>query len=379
MDFSLSDQQQAIRDLARQIFADRVTHQRLRELEKRSEWFDGDLWDELAKANLTALLLPEEVGGSGCGILEACLVLEEMGRHVAPVPLLPTLLLGGAPLAEFGTADQRKRFLTPVAEGGAVVTAALEEAGCEDPTRPRTRAVKDGAGWRLEGQKVCVPAADRARCILVPARCGGSAVGVFVVEPNARGVALEPQITTNREPHARLTLDGAAVSADAVLGEAGDGARIARWIADRALVGLCAIQLGVAEEALRRTAEYTGQRKQFGRPIATFQGVAMRAADAYIDVECMRSTLTQAAWRVSAGLPSGPEIAAARWWACRGCRRVVHTAQHLHGGIGSDIDYPIHRFFLWSKQIELALGGASHHLARLGSMLAGGTGSARQR
>jgi alkylation response protein AidB-like acyl-CoA dehydrogenase len=379
MDFSFSEEQEAVRDLARQIFADHATHQRLRELEQGSEWFDVDLWKELAKANLTALPLPEEVGGSGCGILEACLVLEEMGRHVAPVPLFPTLLLGGAPLAEFGSAEQRKRFLTPVAEDAAVVTAALEETGCEDPARPRTRAVKDGAGWRLEGEKVCVPAAHLARCILVPARLDDSAVGVFLVEPHAPGLALERQKTTNREPRARLTLDGAEVSADAVLRGPGGGAGVVRWIADRALVGLCAVQLGVAEEALRRSAEYTAQRKQFGRPIATFQGVAMRAADAYIDVECMRSTLYQAAWRVSAGLPSGPEIAAARWWACRGGRRVAHTAQHLHAGIGSDIDYPIHRFFLWSKQIELTLGSASHHLARLGAMLASGAGSARPR
>ena len=369
MDFSFSDEQEAIRGLARQIFADRATHERLTELEKSSEWFDSDLWRDLAKANLTALPLPEEVGGSGCGILEICLVLEEMGRHVAPVPLFPTLLLGGAPLAEFGTAAQRKRWLTPVAESGAVVTAALIEAGSGDPARPRTLAVKDGSRWRLEGEKLCVPAAHLAQCILVPARTDGSAVGVFLVEPDASGVALERQITTNREPHGRLTLDGAGVSADAVLGEPGDGAGVVRWIEDRALVGLCAIQVGVAEEALRRSADYTSQRKQFKRPVATFQGVAMRAADAYIDVDCMRSTLCQAAWRVSAGLPARREISAAKWWACRGGQRVAHTAQHLHGGIGSDIDYPIHRFFLWSKQIELTLGGASHHLARLGAML----------
>jgi alkylation response protein AidB-like acyl-CoA dehydrogenase len=268
--------------------------------------------------------------------------------------------------------SRNERWLAPIAESAGVVTAALEEAGCADPARPRTSAVKDGSQWRLEGEKVCVPAAHLAHGIAVPARTGEGAVGVFLVEPGASGIELERQITTNREPHGRLVLDGAVVAADAVLGDPGKGARVVDWIEERALVGLCAIQLGVAEEALRRTAEYTGQRKQFGRPIATFQGVAMRAADAYIDVECMRSTLHQAAWRVSAGLPAGPEIAAAKWWSCRGGQRVVHTAQHLHAGIGSDIDFPIHRFFLWSKQLELTLGGASRHLTRLGAMLAAG-------
>jgi alkylation response protein AidB-like acyl-CoA dehydrogenase len=157
-----------------------------------------------------------------------------------------------------------------------------------------------------------------------------------------------------------------------VLADPARGAEIVEWIMDRALVGLCAIQLGVAEEALRRTAEYTRTRKQFGRPIASFQGVALRAADAYIDLEAMRSTLLQAAWRVAEDLPARPEVAAAKWWACRGGQRVVHTAQHLHGGIGADIDYPIHRFFLWSKQLDVTLGGATRQLARLGAMLVEG-------
>ena len=187
--------------------------------------------------------------------------------------------------------------------------------------------------------------------------------------PAARASALERELATNREPQARLTLDGAKLSEDAVLGDPSGGAEIVEWLLDRALVGLCAIQLGVAEEALRRTAEYTRTRRQFGRPIASFQGVALRAADAYIDLEAMRSTLLQAAWRVAEGLPARAEVAAAKWWACRGGQRVVHTAQHLHGGIGADVDYPIHRFFLWSKQLDVTLGGASRQLARLGALL----------
>jgi alkylation response protein AidB-like acyl-CoA dehydrogenase len=141
------------------------------------------------------------------------------------------------------------------------------------------------------------------------------------------------------------------------------------WLLVRARVALCAVQLGVAHEALRRTAEYTTERKQFARPIGSFQAVAMRAADAFIDIECMRATLTLAAWRLSQGLPAEAEASAAKWWACRGGQRVVHTAQHLHAGIGSDSDYPIHRFYLWSKQLELSLGGASRQLEILGDLV----------
>lgn len=377
MDFTFSEEQQAIRDLARQILSQRTSDDRSKELDFGSSWFDAELWKELAEANLTALCLPEAAGGSGFGILEACLVLEEVGRHLAHVPLLPTLLLGGAPIAEFGTTEQRKRWLDPVAGSGAVITAALEEAAPDGAWKPRTRAEKDGPNWRLEGEKVCVPAAELAGCILLPARTHSGEVGVFLLDPSAPGVTLERQITTNREPHGRLVLEGAAVPGEAMLGDLANGASILEWIVERALLGLCATQVGVAEEALRRTAEYTGERKQFDRPLAAFQGVAMRAADAFIDVECMRATLYQAAWRVSAGLPAAREIAVAKWWACRGGQRVVHTAQHLHGGIGSDVDYPIHRFFLWAKQLELALGGASHHLSRLGEMIVADVGRAQ--
>jgi alkylation response protein AidB-like acyl-CoA dehydrogenase len=368
VDFSLSSEQETVRDLARKIFSERCSDERTRQLERSGVWYDEELWAELVKANLAGLALPEDVGGSGFGMLEVALVLQEAGRSLAPVPWFASLVLGGLPLARFGSEAQRQRWLVPAAGEGLVLTAALVETGSADPARPRVSARPDGKGWRLDGVKECVPAGLRAGLLLVPAATPDG-VGVFLVEPGGAGVALEREIATNREPQARLTLDGAKLPDGAVLGDPSGGAEIVEWLLDRALVGLCAIQLGVAEEALRRTAEYTRTRKQFGRPIASFQGVTLRAADAYIDLEAMRSTLLHAAWRVAEGLPARAEVAAAKWWACRGGQRVVHTAQHLHGGIGADVDYPIHRFFLWSKQLDLTLGGASRQLARLGALL----------
>ncbi len=371
MDFSFNEEQQALAALAGRIFADRAGHERLRELEAAGEGFDRELWAELARAHLLGAALPEEVGGSGLGLLELCLLLEELGRHLAPVPLFPALVLGALPLAEFGSAEQRGRFLPALVRGELVLSAALQETGGVAPERPRTAARRAGADWLLDGEKVCVAAAPEAGRVLVPARTGEGAVGVFLVDPRAPGVSLETQRATNREPLSRLTLSGVRVPGSDVLGDPALGAAVVQWTLERALVGLCAVQVGVAEEALRRTAEYTGSRRQFGRPIASFQGVALRAADAYIDVEAMRSTLWQAAWRLAEGLPAEREVRAAKWWACRGGQRVAHTAQHLHAGIGSDVDYPIHRYFLWAKQIELTLGAASPQLARLGALLVG--------
>ena len=281
--------------------------------------------------------------------------------------------IGALPIAEFGSESQKNRWLSAVISGEIFLSAALTEVAAFDPAQPRVTATRDGAGWRLQGEKICVPAGHLAERILVPARTGDDALGVFLLDPASTGVSRERQQTTSREAQVRLVLDGARADADDVLGDPQGGASIVRWIEARALVALCALQLGVAQEALRRTAEYTGIRKQFGRAIGAFQGVSLRAADAYIDVEAMRSTLWQAAWRLDSGLPAAVEVAVAKWWASRGGQRVVHTAQHLHGGIGADIDYPIHRYFLWSKQLDLTLGGAAPQLARLGRLVALGS------
>jgi alkylation response protein AidB-like acyl-CoA dehydrogenase len=378
MDFSLTDEQEALRELARKILADRCSAERMGALESGSEsgscgWYDRGLWSELCRANLPAIALPEEVGGAGLGMLEVALVLEEVGRHLAPAPLFATIVLGGMPIAAFGTSAQRERWLAPVAASEAVLTAALEEPTGFDPALPRTTARRDGAGWRLDGEKTCVEAAPLASGVLVPARTDEGRVGVFLVEPGAAGVALERQISTRREPLSRLLLTGARVGADSLLGALDgprSGAEVVEWIRERALLGLAAIQLGVAEAAMHQTADYVTQRKQFGRPIGSFQSAQHRLADAWIDVECMRSVVLEAAWRIASGLPAALHVRAAKWWACLAGDRVTHTAQHLHGGIGADVDYPIHRHFLWSQHVLATLGGPRQQLEELGRLLA---------
>src|SRR5262245_40414446 len=370
MDFSLTDEQEALRELARKIFADRTGHERMKALEA-GDWYDAELWKELCRANLPAIALPEEVGGAGLGMVEAALVLEELGRHLAPAPLLATIL-AGLPIAAFGTKEQRERWLAPVAASDAVLTLALEEAAGFDPALPRATARRDGSAWRLDGEKTCVSAAKLASAILVPARIGDGRVGVFLVEPAAAGVSLERQLSPHREPLSRLTLAGARAGADALLGAPERGAEIVEWVRERAFVGLAAVALGVAEAAMRRTADYVITREQFGRPIASFQSAQHRLADAYIDVECVRSVVLEAAWRLAAGLPAGLQARAAKWWGAVACDRVTHSAQHLHGGTGADVDYPIHRHFLWSQHLLITLGGPRQQLEDLGRRVAEG-------
>jgi alkylation response protein AidB-like acyl-CoA dehydrogenase len=285
------------------------------------------------------------------------------------VPLLETSVLGALPLAEFGSPAQQEAWLPRIARGEAILTTALVEPHRE-PADPGTRARRDGSGFRLSGQKLCVPAGPIADAILVPAALEGGGVGVFLVEAGAAGVAQQPLVTTSRQPESLLELRDAAVGPDALVGAPGRGAEVVAWIELRATAALCALAVGVCSEALRLTAEYTKTRKQFDQPIATFQAVGQRAADAFIDTEAVRLTALQAAWRIDAGLPAEAAVAAAKYWAAVGGSRVVRAAQHLHGGVGVDREYPLHRFYLYARQLELTLGGATQQLRRLGRQIA---------
>lgn len=370
MDFAFTEEQEALRTLARTIFTDHCAHEQLRAVEATPEWCHRGLWAELAKADLLGIALPEDVGGSGLRFLDLCILLEEQGRAVAPVPLWATLVLGALPIDLFGSEGQRRRWLPGVAGGETILSAALVENGWDDPSVIRTTARRDGSAWRLDGSKTCVPAAHLAARILVSARSGDAAAGVFLVDPQAAGVRLSRDTATNGEPQFELELDGVAVGADDVLGDPQGGGAIVDWTAQRGLAALCAINAGVADAALRMTAQYLTTRKQFAKPLATFQAVAQRAADAFIQVEGMRWTTWQAVWRLTQGAPARDELAVAKFWSGEGGHFTTYAAQHLHGGMGLDLDYPVHRYFLWSKAIELAFGTPTQHLARLGAALA---------
>jgi alkylation response protein AidB-like acyl-CoA dehydrogenase len=373
MDFTFTEEQQAVSELAGRILSERLPTERVGEIERDPDgrWFAEDVWHELAKAELLGLCLPEAVGGSGYGILEACLLLEQQGRAVAPLPLLATLVYGALPIARFGTDAQQQAWLPGVVAGDVILTAALHETGSYGvPDVPATVATSHGDGWRLDGEKQFVPAAHLAARMLVPARTGENATAVFIVDPHASGVTMERTVVTTGEPQWLVTLAGVEVGAADVLGSPHDGTEIVTWIVDHALAGLCATAAGVCGRAVEITAAYVSEREQFGAKIGTFQAVSQRAADAWIDAEAIRLTAWQAAWRLSAGLPAAEALATAKFWVADGGQRVVHAAQHLHGGIGVDTDYPIHRYFRWAKELELTLGGATVSLLRLGAMLA---------
>jgi len=370
MDFSFSEEQRELQNLAKQILEGELSIERLKEIDASSEHFDRALWAKLADAGLLGVAVPEAHGGLGYGFLEAALVLEQVGRTVAPVPYLAAVVLGGLPIVRFGTEAQQAALLPGLVSGASIPTAALVEFDAE-PLAPRTTARRDAGGWVLDGVKDCVPAGTVADTVLVPASGEDGGVVLALVDTAAAGVTIERQDTTNFDPEARLTLSGVRVDDGDVLGAPDEGAANLAWIVEHATAAQCALAIGVCEEALRMTAEYTKTREQFDRVIATFQAVGQRAADAYIDTEAVRLTAWQAIWRLSEDLPATSEVAVAKFWAAEGGQRVVHAAQHLHGGMGVDKDYPLHRYFLLAKKLELTLGGATPQLLKLGRILAG--------
>ena len=365
MDFSYSEDQQALRELARKLLEERATHERQKAVKATPERIDRELWRELAKANLLGVAIGERFGGTGTGLTELAIVLEEIGRTVAPVPIYPTLVLGALPIAAFGSEALRAKWMPRVAAGEAILAHAI----VDDRPSDEVRARREGDAFVLSGQRSLVQAAHVADAILVPAQLEG-ATTLFLVDPRAPGVRLERVETTDEQLRPHLHADCVRTSAADVVGAPGQGEAILAWLAQRATLALCAMQVGVAERALEITARYTTERIQFDRPIGSFQAVHTRAGDAFVDVQAMRLTLLRALHLLEQGEDATDNLIIAKYWAAEGGARVTYAAQHLHGGIGVDIDYPIHRYYLWARQIGLHLGSGSEQLAILGARLA---------
>jgi len=420
VDFTLTDEQDAIAGLADTILGEQCTPAALRALEAGAEPLAANAWKALAAADLLGLAVPAAHGGSGLGLVEAALVAQKVGRHVAPVPYwtstaaalavarwgdeaqrarwLPGAADGSAPLAvaawgpaetsrSDGTPAVRAARPTPRASTTTTTTATSSSAanGAEVPDGSGARPVAGEGGWALHGTVRPVPWAGQAAALVLAAEADDGP-GLFLVDLAGAGVTRTDETTLNHEPAQTVVLDGAPAER---LGAPGDDA--AAWSARRTRTLMVATVLGVCEGALALTAAYVSERQQFGTPIGTFQAVAHRCADAYVDTEAIRLTTLQALWRLThaaggdshdAGgdneedtVEADDAVAVAAFWATDGGHRVVHAAQHLHGGIGLDVDYPVHRYFRWEKVLEALLGGPRVALSRLGSSLAAGTGS----
>lgn len=356
MDFALTEDLQAVADLADRVLGEHGDPSHLRAVEAAGG-HDDRAWQALVDTGLLGVAVPEAHGGAGMGWLAAHLLAESAGRHVAHVPLVE-VVTAATVLAAAGDPSQ---LLPSVVAGTTLPVLAVQDVGASawDPV-----TVLDGGGEdaRVTGTKVVVPWAARADHLLVTAtpREGGAPRLALVSAGDAQ---VEGQHLSTDVPHATVELAHAPAR---VLGDD----RTVAWALDIAVSALASHQAGMLDAAVGLAARYTSDREQFGRPIATFQAVSQRVAGAFVDAECARLAALQAAWRLDEGLPATDEVAIAKWWAAEAGHRVLHAAQHVHGGVGVDREYPLHRYLLRTKQVEFALGSAADQLGRLGASLA---------
>ncbi|MFF0079821.1 acyl-CoA dehydrogenase family protein [Streptomyces canus] len=375
MDFTFSEEQQAAAEAARGVFADvapdAVPSPALTTGAVADE-FDRALWARLADADLLSLLSAEEYGGAGLDAVALCLVLRESAKVLARVPLLESSAAMAAVQA-YGGHELRAELLERAGRGEVVLTVASSGRTGHDPAELAVTARQEegeGADWILDGVQTAVPWAYDADYVVVPAHTAADRTVLALVPRGHGGVALGEQFSTSGERLGELRLESARIAARDVI----DVEDAWEWLRNLLTTGTCALALGLGERVLRMSSEYTSKREQFGFPVATFQAVAVQAADRYIDLRAMEVTLWQAAWRIASGarctLPVAGDVAVAKIWASEGVRRVVQTAQHLHGGFGADVDYPLHRYHAWAKHLELSLGPAAAHEEALGELLA---------
>lgn len=369
MDFSVSEELTSVQQLAQQILNDFTAPEQLKAIDQQEHRFDEKLWQALAEAGLLALDIEEAQGGTDLGFYALTALCEEAGRSAAPVPAVEVLVSAAGTLRRYGSQAQKDRWLPGIADGSLLVTAALEEYNNDNPAAPAAVARAMDNGYAISGTKACVSLANRARRILLSASTGDELVAVLV-DPRAAGVTLSPQVVTSGETRYELTLDKVQVGPEDVVARGAKALKAMRWAQQATRTALCATTVGLCDRMMRMTGSYTSEREQFGRAIATFQAVSHRMADCYIDVECLRLVTQQAASLLDQERPAEEAVTIAKIWCGDAAHRVSQASQHCHGGTGVDRDYPLFRFCLLARQIELTLGNSAQLTAELGQRIA---------
>jgi alkylation response protein AidB-like acyl-CoA dehydrogenase len=360
MDFSYPDTYSDIRKLAGEILSDHATPERFKKLEANGPYLDSALWTTFVESGLHAASLPEAIGGMGLPFSATTMVTEALGEAVVMIPYIPCIISTALPLLSVPAMPVISELLTSVVNGELSVTAFIEP-GNEDPLSPRTTATQAGEGWQLNGTKHCVPYAANAGTVLMSATVNGE-LWAGLVPVQQKGVSLAEQLTTTHEPQYEITLNNANAHCVA----RGDAARalIEKSIA-MTTVAYCSMACGVATRMTRIACDYTSQREQFGVAIATFQAVAHRLADCFIDTECLKIMTLQAVSDLDDGNDTAMSVSLAKVRCGDALHRISQATQHVHGGTGIDRDYHLWRYCLWAKFLELALGSSRLHLARI--------------
>lgn len=374
-DLVLTEEQQLLQSTAADFARQSLPVSRLRALRDAGDaGFSPDLWRAMAGLGWQGILLPEEYGGLGLGYADAVVVLEELGKVLAPEPFLSTVLLAGNAILLGGTEAQKKELLPRVASGETVLALAHHEPRARHRLHHvSTKAVAEGGGFRLTGVKDLVLDGNAADRLVVSARTAGGVddrdgLSLFLVDPHAAGVKLTRQQLVDHRSAATVQLEGAA---GALLGSAGSGGEVLDRVVDRALVGLCAEMLGGMVRSFEMTLAYLKERKQFGVVIGTFQALKHRAARMFIEIELGRSAVMAAARALDDGAADASALAAvAKARLSEGFVLVASEAVQMHGGIGMTDEHDVGFYLKRARAAEILLGDAAYHRDRYAALQA---------
>ncbi|MEE9286303.1 MAG: acyl-CoA dehydrogenase family protein [Dehalococcoidia bacterium] len=375
MDLALNENQQMIKATARDFIEREYPWQKVRDIQESATGFSDETWRQIADLGWLGLPFPESYGGTAGDLLDAAVLLEEIGRGLLPSPYTSTVILCGLPILQFGTEAQRREFLPQIAAGQRILALALTEADprCE-ASSVGLQAARDGDDYLLTGRKLFVRDANIADHLLVVARTGVGAdptngITLFLVDAASPGIEATLLPTAAMDRQCDVAFKAVRVPQDRVLGTVGEGWPIVQWVLQRAILAECAELIGVMQKVLDTSVEYAKNRVQFGRPIGSFQGIQFKVADMVTDVDGARFITYYAIWKLLEGQPAGDDIARAKIWVSDASRRVVREGHQIHGGIGFIKEHFLHLYFRRAKTGELMYGAADAHRHALAASL----------
>ena len=361
MNLAFSEEQEMLKTMARDFLSDKLPKATVKEIEESESGYSPEIWQEMAGLGWMGLALPEKYGGSDMSFIDLAVLLEEMGRACLPGPYSSTVILGGLTLLDTGSDAQKDEYLPKIAGGELIFTLALTEASASyEASGIETKATAEGDNYVISGTKLFVPDANIADYMLVVAKTG-KGFTTFIVDAKSPGISHTVLKTIANDKLCEVVFDKVKVPKANVLGETDADWTQVEKIVQRAAVAKCCEIVGCIQQALDMTVEYSKDRKQYGRPIGSFQVIQHYCADMATDVDGTRLAVYQAAWMLSQGLPCAQEVAIAKAWASEACQRVMALAHQIHGAIGVTIDHDLQYYTRRAKAAEVSFGDASYY------------------
>ena len=367
MDFALSEEQEMLRNSARDFLTKECPKTLVRQMETDEKGYSPNLWKGMADLGWTGLVFPETYGGSGMTFLDLAVLIEELGRAIAPSPFLPTVVYCGLPILAAGTEEQKKQFLPKIAKGDMIMTLALTEPSATwDAGGITVKATAEGDDFVISGTKLFVSDAHIASYLLVVARTKEGkhkeeGITLFLVDAKSPGITLNPLKTMGSDKQFEIIFNKVKVPKKNILGKLDHGWSIIQDLMPKATLAQCALMVGGSQQVLEMTVSYAKERVQFGKPIGSFQAIQHKCANMATDVDGSRFITYQAAWKLNEGLNCALEVSMAKAWVSEAYRRTCAEGHQIHGGIGFIKDHDMQLYYRRAKASELAFGDADYH------------------